>query len=310
MGSIAGAVVGSAAAWLGLTTTRRDRGTAVRVGERACPGRLRVVAARTLFPRTTGSEITFALTDDPDAVARVRVERGTLGEEAVREAVALARTRADTWRHLSAAFRSGGYDIHGLGSLVADPWVCDDITNDTVRAVLDRLAACAGGTAPGSVLVAAPDVVLRLPPPDPGVPTLLRLTERRRLAALSGHRAYHRVWYDPRGASVSVVRPFEEQRRYDAAVEASAGEWLATALPGAAVTAAMSVSRLVPGRADRVRGYVVFRDASPDDPVSPGNHALLVTTDLAGRLTAAPTVLRDVREGRGPLRLPPLQDVP
>ena len=306
MGTFAGTLIGLLGAAIGVTTTPRDRRRARRVAQRALPGRLRVVSARTLFPASAGSEVVFALHDDPDAFARLRVAGAEPAEEAVRQAVTEAEAAAENWRALDSAFREGGHRVHALDRPVADPWVSAELTNDTLAEVLAGLVPCLNRAGLSSLLIAAPQTVAELPAADSRLPTLLRLTDRRLLAALSGHRTYHRLSSTEGTPVLSLVRPFVRQQFYESRAAASAGRWLAGAVPGAEVTAVLGISRLLPGRVDRVRGYVVFRDEPEQGRLPLGNHALLVTTDLDGELAAEPTVLREVRAGRGPLRLPPL----
>jgi hypothetical protein len=306
MGTFAGTLIGLLGAALGATTTPRDRRRSERVAEGVFPGRLRVVSARTLFPASAGSEVLFGLDDDPDAVVRVLAGGAEPTAASIRQAVADAQAKAQRWRTLNAAFADGGHRVHALGRLVADPWVAAELTNDTVAGVMDGLVPCLARSGVTSLLIADPATVAELPAPDPDRPTLLRLTDRRLLAALSGHRTCHRLSYTAGSVELGLVRPFEQQQVYESRAAASAGRWLAGAVPDAEVTAVLGVSRLLPGRVDQVRGYVVFRDEPEQGRVPLGNHALLVTTGLDGELAAEPTVLRDVREGRGPLRLPPL----
>jgi len=79
---------------------------------------------------------------------------------------------------------------------------------------------------------------------------------------------------------------------------------------GSEVTRVMGVNRLLPGRVDRTEGHVLFRDEPEEGRTRFGRHALRVVTDLDGELVGEPTVLRDVRDGDGTLRLPPLQQPP
>lgn len=302
---------------VGMLTTRRARRLAVRAGERLFPGRLRVIGAKPLFPASGGAEIILGVCDDRDAVVRLRVERGEPTDEAVVKAVEDGLAAAEAWRGLNEAFRDGGYQVHAVGRVVAEPWIAAEPHNGTVDAMLTRIGECLArvpATVPAtSVLIAHPDLVRNLRDRDPGAPTLLRMNARRRLAALSGQRPYYRAsfeWRDgapvPGSGRLGLVRPFEDGQRFAAAVEASAAGWLAEAIPEATVCSATGVWRLLPDRIDRLTGFVLYRDEPEPGPVHLGKHALRVTTDLDGGLVGAPTVLPDVREGRGALRLPPL----
>ncbi|MFJ2635480.1 hypothetical protein ACIO6U_26510 [Streptomyces sp. NPDC087422] len=300
----------------GLLGTRRQRRTAARMGDRLFPGRLAVYGARSRFPAAGGAEVMFRVTDDPDAVVRLRVDRAEPEEDELRKAVADALDRARTWRDLDAAFREGGYEVYALGNVVAEPWIAADPRNGTVDDLLTRIAACLtrwSGATPTTVLIAHPDLVAGLKDRDPSAPTLLRVTARRRLAALSGQRPYYRAWFEwrdgvpvPGSGRLDLVRPFDDSQRFAAAVEASAAAWLAEAVPEATVCSATGVWRLLPNRVDRVTGFVLYRDEPEPGPVYLGKHALRVTTDLDGALVGDPTVLPHVREGRGRLHLPAL----
>lgn len=306
--------LGSAA---GLTRTRRSRRLAVRTAERLFPGRLEVIGARSLFPATGGAEIVFRVTDDPDAVVRLRVGVTEPADAALAAAMAEGLARAAAWRGLDTAFRDGGWEVYALGKEVADPWIAAEVRDGAVGEMLDGIGGCLArwpGAPATSVLIAAPDLVRTLPGGrDEGRPTMLRLTARRRLAALTGRQPYYRAsfeWRDgaplPGSGRLGLVRPFDDGQRFAAAVEASAAAWLADADPAATVCSALGVWDLLPERTDRLTGYVIYRDEPEPGPVYLGKHALRVTTDLAGALTTTPTPLRNVRTARGPLRLPPL----
>jgi hypothetical protein len=51
---------------------------------------------------------------------------------------------------------------------------------------------------------------------------------------------------------------------------------------------------------------MLFCDRPDERKQCLGGHAVAVTTDLNGRPVGEPRVIRDVREGNGRLRLPPL----
>lgn len=280
---------------------RRARALAAAAAARYFPGQLRVISARSLFPAGGGAEVLLRVADDQDAFVRLRVDRTGPSEARLAEAVGEARDAAERWRGLRDALGARGFEVHALGRMVGDPWIAAELTNGTVT---DILAGVRGVQPGGSVLVADPAVVRRLPE-ERGLPTLLRLTSRRRLAVLSGAGPYYRASSGADGGApvLSLLRPFALQQAYEAAVAASARRWLAAHVPGAEVAAVMGVSRLLPGRVDRIRVHVVLRDG----PGAPADHALAVTTDLAGALTGDPPVLlRDLRGPAGLLRLPPL----
>lgn len=295
----------------GTPAARRARRLAEQAAEAAYPGRLAVISARPCFPASGGAEIVFRVLDDQDAVVRLTVDRAAPSPGRIGEAVEDGLAAARKWRALDAALRQGGHEVHALGRVVADPWIAADPADDTVTGLLAGLRDCLArrpDAPPTSVLIAHPSVVRRLPRErDPSLPTLLRLTARRRLAALSGKQPYYRASFGSAGAmELSLVHPFALWQRYEAAVTAGAAEWLARVSPGAAVTAVMSLTRLVPGRVDRLRVQVVFRDGPGEGHDRLGSHVLAATTDLDGTLIGEPAVIRDVRDGNGPLRLPPL----
>ncbi|WP_327288544.1 hypothetical protein [Streptomyces sp. NBC_01198] len=295
----------------GLPAARRAKRLAAGAADRGFPGRLAVISARPCFPASGGAEILFRVRDDPDAVVRLRVDRAAPSQARLAEAVEEGLAAARRWRALAAALHAGGHQVHALGRIVADPWIAAAPTNDTVADLLAGLRDClaAGPEAPPTaVMVADPVVVRSLPRErDPSLPTLLRLNANRRLAALSGRRPYYRASFDAAGApELSLVHPFTDWPRYEAAVTASAAGWLARTGSGAGVAAVMSHTRLVPGRVDRLRVHVVLHDGPRQGRAALGDHVLTATTDLDGAFAGEPTVLRDVRDGTGPLRLPPL----
>ncbi|WUH90716.1 hypothetical protein OG900_11825 [Streptomyces sp. NBC_00433] len=295
----------------GLPAARRAGRLAAAAADRGFPGRLTVISARPRFPASGGAEIVFRVVDDPDAVVRLRVDRAAPSRERIGEAVEEGLAAARTWRALAAALREGGHEVHALGRIVADPWIAAAPSNDTVAELLAGLHDCLAGRPdlpPTSVMIAAPAVVRALPRDrDPSLPTLLRLNARRRLAVLSGRRPYYRASFGANdGPELSIVHPFALWQRYEAAVTACAAAWLARADPDATVAAVMGYTRLVPGRVDRLRVHVVFRDGPPQGRAPLGDHVLVATTDLAGAFVGEPTVVRDVSAGGGRLRLPPL----
>lgn len=291
----------------GLPAARRAKRLAEDAAATSHPARLTVISARPCFPASGGAEILFRVADDPDAFVRLRVDRVPPAPAELRDAVDAGLAAADRWRQLSGALRQGGHEVYGLGRLVAEPWIAAAPSNDTVEDLLSGLHACLRGQPgllPASVMIAEPAVVRALPRDrDPSLPTLLRLNANRRLAALSGRRPYYRASFGVRGTpELSLVQPFALWQRYEDAVAANAATWLAEALPGTGVSGVMSRTQLVPGRVDRVRVHVVFHE----EGATQGNHALTLTTDLAGSLVGPPAVHHNLRDGPGPLHLPPL----
>ncbi len=58
----------------GVLDTDEDRRAAEELADKTLPGQLKAIGARTLFPGTGGSEVTFAVADDRDAVVRLRID--------------------------------------------------------------------------------------------------------------------------------------------------------------------------------------------------------------------------------------------
>lgn len=78
---LTGALAGSLAVLLGacgVVDTKDDRRAAEELAEKHFPGQLRAIGARTLFPGSGGSEVTFAVTDDRDASFDLVVTREVL----------------------------------------------------------------------------------------------------------------------------------------------------------------------------------------------------------------------------------------
>lgn len=315
-------------------TTKADRRRAGELAEKVYPGELTVVRARTLFPAGSGSEITFALRDDPDAAVRLRVDAerdaraGHPRERELRRARERAELTAAEWRALAGAFDGGGHRVLGLSAVhptLAGPWIAASLTNASVDDVLDRVGHClqryadslpdhdAAALGALCVHIAAPGAAERLPHGASGDPTLLRLSEGRLLAALS-EDTYHTVdyrWDDgvlvPGSARAVVTHPIERQREFGERVLTGVAAWLSRARPGArALPVHSGLWCLRPGRVDQMRGYVLFCADPVPGRTCPGDRAALVTVDLAGRLLTTPSVLRDIRDGQGVLSLPRL----
>lgn len=241
-----------------------------------------------------------------------------------------SRADAVEFRLLTREFAACGYEVHGIRPAVSDPWIAARVDGTTVRPVLASVGAClarwsraraadptAGAVEPPrsfSVHLAAPETARGLPDGDAALPSLARLSTSKRMGALS-KRTYIRASYpwtaagiDAESGVASLVRPFAEQQRFGRAVRGAAETWLRTEgprLPAAVAAEYTGVWRLVPGRVDRVQGWVLYCDRPEGErPVCLGRHALAVTADLDGRLVGEPRVFRDVREGNGPLLLP------
>ncbi|MFF9339848.1 MULTISPECIES: SCO7460 family lipoprotein [unclassified Streptomyces] len=333
-GVLALVLAGAGLTGCGTFSTGDDRKRAEEIAERVAPGALEVVGVRNLFPQTGGAEVSFRIKGDADAVVRLRVDagkddcEGRSCDERLTAAIARARLAAGDFRVLRREFGACGYEVHALSADGTGPWISAPLGADTVRPLvasvgecLDRLARARGGPAPAylSVKVAPPDRVADLPG-DPGQPSLMRLTGGERLGALAGG-TYHRVGFragpdgrvDRATGEVDLVQPFSERQRFGDAVRASAEEWLRTEadppLPRAVAAEYTGVWKLLPGRVDRVGGWVLYCERPEGQrPVCLGRHALAVTAGLDGSLTAEPRVFHGVREGDGPLGLPTEED--
>ncbi|WP_131735502.1 SCO7460 family lipoprotein [Actinomadura roseirufa] len=319
--------------------TGKDKKGATELAERLYPGQLKLIGARRLFPETTGSEVTFAVKDDPDAVVRLRID-GKNGhcdrkpcEGALTEAVARGRRQAGEFRLLRSAFERCGHEVIGLGPTLTEPWVAADLTNDNVTAVLGELGRCAvrwsaSMTAHGSpprsdgsyglpagdralyVRIVRPEVAGKRPGTDPKLPTLARLTTTKLQAALA-RRAYFTVGFttregrdEPVTSGITVTRPFDERQAFGARVQAAVSERLRLTEPQAKVASYNGVWRLKQGRIDRFTGYVLFCDGAEQGRTCLGDHAVRVTVDERGEPVSDLEIIRNVREGNGPLRLP------
>lgn len=319
----------------GVLSTKEDRQRAQELAEAVYPGELRVLGARTLFPETTGSEVTYALRDDPDAFVRLRVDAGDdrCGgrpcARALRDARRQGEAAAAEWRAMKAEFAGCGYEVHAatvVRGMVTDPWIAQALTNDNVTDVLAGVGAClesysrslpAGQTAGRTsitVHIAHPSTVRDLPAARKDEPTLVRKTHPELGATLAGRASYAvtYAWREgvvrPETGTARIVQPFKERQKFKEQVHASAAEWLRDTHPDAKVSPGYGGAwSLRPGRVDRLRGWVLFcKGPAEQEERCLGNHALAVTVDLEGRLVGEPTVFDDVREGRGALRLPPL----
>jgi hypothetical protein len=330
---MAGTMVALLVSGCGVLSTKEDRRRAGELAESVYPGELRLVGARTLFPARTGSEVTFALRDDPDAFVRLHVDAGNCSGEpcarSLREARAQGEAAAAEWRLLRREFARCGYEVHAVTvsrGTVTDPWVARTLTNDNVTDVLTEVGTClerfsralgderAAGRTHSTVHIAHPSAAGRLPAGREDHPTLLRRTAPERHAALGGRLSYAvaYTWRDgvvqPASGAARIVRPFRARQEFTDKVHAAAGAWLARERPGAEpVRGYTGVWRLIPGRVDRQRGWVLFCDGPPrKGERCLGERALQVTVDLEGRPVDRPAVVNDIRDERGVLRLPPL----
>ncbi|MGW4361258.1 SCO7460 family lipoprotein [Streptomyces californicus] len=317
----------------GVVGTEDDRRAAEELAEKHHPGQLKAIGARTLFPGTGGSEVTFAVTDDRDAVVRLRIDtdkvRGGLcdGKDCagvLADAVRRGRQQAEDFRTLATAFDSCGYEVVALGPTGTPPYVVAELTNETVAKVLGEIGRCVqrwvAASGPESTLakgqasyvnVVSPAVAERRDRGKGSWPTLMRLTRSDLLASLTKHTYFSASYAIEQGrvdttGSARVVRPFRERQKFGETVQSAVAERLRATHPRVVVSDYQWIWRLEPGRVDRQTGYVLYcpepdargRCVNSDD-------AALVTTDERGVPVGKIRLVHDVREGTGALRLPP-----
>ncbi|MZF54335.1 hypothetical protein GTX53_10840 [Streptomyces sp. SID5594] len=314
----------------GVVTTEEDRRAAEELADKHVPGQIKAIGARTLFPGTGGSEVTFAVADDRDAVVRLRInaDKGTCDSKecagVLAEAVARGRADAAAYRTLRDAFDACGYEVIALGPTGTPPYVVAELTNATVQRVLADIGGCVQRwvTASGDdtplakakasyVNVVSPAVAEKRNRGKDSWPTLLRLTRSNLVASLTKHTYYSASYdiADGRGDTVGsarVVRPFKERQAFGKTVQDAVREELRATYPNVVMSDYQWVWRLEPGRIDRQTGYLLFcpepgergRCVNSDD-------AVLVTADERGNPVGEIRIVHDVREGTGALRLPP-----
>ncbi|MYT37307.1 hypothetical protein GTY66_14800 [Streptomyces sp. SID8356] len=314
----------------GVLDTDDDRRAAEELADKHLPGQLKAIGARTLFPGTGGSEVTFAVADDRDAVVRLRIDKskgscdGKACAGVLTEAVARARTDAAEFRTLRDAFDSCGYEVIALGTSGASPHVVAELTNDSVEKVISEIGGCVqrwvaasgpegrmGGAKASHVNVVSPAVAAERKRGKDSWPTLMRLTRSDLVGSLTRH-THHSVSYEIEGGQVDtagrarVVRPFEQRQEFGRTVQKAVADELRATYPDVVVSDYQWVWRLEPGRMDRQTGYLLFcprpdergRCVNSDD-------AVLVTTDERGNPVEKLRIVHDVRDGTGALRLPP-----
>ncbi|MET8725838.1 hypothetical protein ABZV81_01445 [Streptomyces parvus] len=331
-GALAGSLVVALGA-CGVVDTKDDRRAAEELAETHFPGQLKAVEARTLFPGSGGSEVTFAVTDDRDAVVRLRIDTDAAGGPmcdrkecggVLAEAVQRGRQQAEDFRTLRGAFDACGYEVVALGTTGTSPYVVAELTNATVTRVLGEIGECVQrwvtASGAGSALakaqashvnVVTPSVADRRDRGKDSWPTVMRLTRSDLLASLNKH-AYVSTSYEIEAGRVDttgrarVVRPFREREKFGETVQNAVKEQLRATYPRVVMTTFQWIWQLEPGRVDRQTGYVLFcpepgargQCVNPDD-------AALVTTDGRGNPVGKIRLVHDVREGTGALRLPP-----
>ncbi|MGA6174473.1 SCO7460 family lipoprotein [Streptomyces sp. NPDC012600] len=315
----------------GVLSTEDDRRAAEELAEKHLPGQIKAIGARTLFPGTGGSEITFAVADDRDAVVRLRIdaEKNTCdGKEcagALKEAVARGRADAAAFRTLRDAFAGCGYEVIALGpSGTSSPYVVAELTNATVEKVLAEIGGCVqrwvAASGPDSPLAEAKAAHVNVVSPALAAersrgkdswPTLMRLTRGDLIASLT-RRTHHSAAYEIEAGQVDtagrarVVRPFKQSQEFGRTVQKAVADELRATYPDVVVSTYQWVWRLEPGRVDRQTGYLLFCP-EPDERGRCVNSddAVLVTTDGRGNPVGEIRIVHDVRDGTGALRLPP-----
>ncbi len=256
---------------LGLTTTRAHRRQVDQVAEARFPGRLRILDARSLFPRSTGSRFTFAVADDEHAVVRLLVEESTgdLGA-ALDAAVADALAAAAELRCLLTAFAGRGFPVVALepGRLV--PGVVARLTDDTAAATLAAIGAAAREwtsehtcQAHPTDLGAAAQVTILSSEPGRGdgrLPVPLRLARAAAAVDAPRHVASYPVVDGVAGTAPSTLyvrRNHAVRAAFEERVLAQSAAWLRTARPGAAATRCSGLWPLLPGRVAEATGHVL-----------------------------------------------------
>ncbi|MFH9264788.1 SCO7460 family lipoprotein [Streptomyces sp. NPDC017546] len=334
--ALTGALTGSLVMLLGacgVVDTDDDRRAAEELAEKHFPGQLTAIGARTLFPGSGGSEVTFAVTDDRDAVVRLRIDtdradEGTCDRKdcagALAEAMKRGRQQAEDLRVLKGAFDACGYEVVALGPTGTPPYVVAELTNATVAKVLGEIGECvqrwvtaseadsALAKAQGAyVNVISPSVADRRDQGEESWPTVMRLTRSGLRASLT-EQAYFSASYEIEAGRVDTtgsaraVRPLRERQKFADTVQAAVQEQLRATYPRVVMSTYQWIWRLEPGRVDRQTGYVLFCP-EPDarGQCVNSDDAALVTTDEHGRPVGEIRLVHDVREGTGMLRLPP-----
>ncbi|AGK81559.1 Lipoprotein [Streptomyces microflavus DSM 40593] len=314
----------------GVVTTKEDRRAAEELADKHFPGRIKAIGARTLFPGTGGSEVTFAVADDRDAVVRLRIDadKGTCDRKdcagALTEAVARGRSDAAAFRTLRDAFDACGYEVIALGPTGTPPYVVAELTNATVERVLADIGGCvqrwvtaSGADSPlarakaSYVNVVSPAVAGKRSRGKDSWPTMMRLTRSDLLGSLTKH-AYYSASYDivdgqvDTAGSARAVRPFKESQAFGKTVQDAVREELRATYPNVVMSTYQWVWRLEPGRIDRQTGYLLFcPEPGERGRCDNSDDAVLVTADEHGNPVGKIRIVHDVREGTGALRLPP-----
>ncbi|MGW2474064.1 hypothetical protein [Streptomyces sp. NPDC001665] len=95
-------------------------------------------------------------------------------------------------------------------------------------------------------------------------------------------------------------------QKFAAAVHRAVKDRLRAAHPRVQVSDYEWIWRLEPGTVDRLTGYVLYCEEPDGDKECLGDRAVLATTDHHGGLLGELREIGEVREGPGPLELPPM----
>jgi hypothetical protein len=303
---------------------KADEKTAQELADRLFPGELTVLGSESIFPRDTGSKVTFSVRDDPDAAVRVDVDshRDTL-EQRLRDAVSTGRAQAAELRLLTGAFRDCGREIIGIEEIAPysndvlqiTAWVAAPITNATVSALLSQLDGCitawgekrAGSDSPWKAKHTnlSLNIVSSAEPSTLTGPTYLRLTDRDLIKTLAGSEHYRTLTLDGQQSVGDVLFPamsFE-----GAKLESAARDWLAKAdvNPKPRIGRYLSLAnRLEPGTVDRMRAYVTVCYSASESPPCEDEGAIGFTVDRPTGATRDFTLIRKVKDNDGKYRYP------
>ncbi len=314
----------------GVGDAKADVRTAQELADRLFPGRLTVIGSRSLFPQDSGSEVTFAVRDDPDAIVRLAVKSDKADiEQKMRDAVDLGRAQAAELRTALKVFRECGHEIVGIGeipfantSFDLTVWTAAPIMNTTVTRLVRSLDECVAkwrdarsnsdspwrskaGTITLNILSAQQPPTL----PIATGPAYQKLTDRGLAEVLAGS-PHHGGLITPGRSLADVLAPamsFEEGQKFGAAMETAARDWLATAdlNPKPRLGRYLSTAnRLLPGSADKMRTYVTVCFSPSEKLPCPDEGAIAFTVDLPTKTTTNFTIVRKIRDNDGKYTYP------
>ncbi|MEV4311230.1 hypothetical protein [Actinocrispum sp. NPDC049592] len=314
----------------GVGDAKADVRTAQELADRLFPGQLTVIGSRSLFPQDTGSEVTFAVRGDPDAIVRLAVRSDKTDiDQKMRDAVDLGRAQAAELRTALKVFRDCGHEIVGIGeipfvntSFNLTVWIASPITNTTVTRLIGSLDDCvvkwrdarSNSESPWRSKVG--NITLNIlsaqqPPTLPITtgPTYQKLTDRSLAEVLAGS-PHHSGLITPGRSLGDVLAPamsFDEGQKFGAAMETAARDWLAAAIltPKPRLGRYLSTgNRLLPGTADKMRTYVTVCFSPSEKLPCPDEGAIALTVDLATKMTTDFTLVRTIRDKDGKYTYP------